>query len=84
MRARVLWWLMVRAERASGWLRVQVIAIWRRGIEKRQRKRTPVVRWEAWYMEDLACQRCGVIDDRARELGACRACGYEGKEISSG
>ena len=90
----MLWWLMVRTERASGWLRMATIAVWRRSMERRQRRRerrkTPVVRWEAWYLgDDGACNKCGVISfeangDAATGSPACPVCGYEGKEISVG
>lgn len=89
LRARALWWVMVQAERASGWCRRAVIAIWRRSMDRKQRRRerrrTPVVKWEAWYWgEDLSCVNCGVANDNAGQLPACPTCGYEGKEISVG
>ncbi len=89
LRARVLYWLMLRTERASMWLRFATIAVWRRAMERRQRRRerrrTPVVKWEAWYLgTDGTCGKCGAANDNAKKLTQCPACGYEGKEISVG
>lgn len=80
---------MVKAEQAAGRLRVAATEIWKHAIARKQarreRRRTPVRRWEAWYLgDDGTCGNCGVAAANAGQLGACPTCGYEGKEISVG
>jgi hypothetical protein len=89
LRARLTWWLMVQTERASGWFRRTTIEIWKGAMARRQKRRerrkTPVKKWEAWYLgDDGTCGNCGVANDNAGQFGECPTCGYEGKEISIG
>ncbi len=84
IRARVFWWLMVRTERASGWLRRAVISIWRSHMDRKRPPARPGKLWEAWYLgEDKSCQRCARVEPDAALLERCPACGYGGKEISN-
>jgi len=86
LRARIIWWLLTRADRAASWLRFQAVRIWRSDLERKRRARPAPPLWETWfYGDDGACVECGVNATEAeRDLEACPRCGYEGRSISVG